>query len=500
MAEERPDVDVAEAASAARLASVIAAAGCGKTEQIANATLFSGGRRLILTHTHAGVDVLRKRLVKLGVPRSKFRLETIAGWCLRYASSFPKRSGLPSFNPRKGGEWNQVYLGAARLINSRAIDKVLAASYCGVFVDEYQDCTLNQHKIVRALSRVLPVCVFGDPLQAIFDFKGQQPVDWQAHVFPAFPKADELKRPWRWQGNAPLATWLQEMRETLERDAEVALDTVPSCVKWEVLPSEPKYRSPKITEVCKRARGAAQDGTLVVIADAANIGARAYIAKQLAKTGFSQIEPVSCATLYEAAKRFEKETSLNQLVAVMDFIADCMSGAGKAPFLEAVQARRRGSTKGTAQFGSLVDLGVGLITDPTPSTRLALLEGFHGRNGAYCFRREMYHAMRAALRTCVSRPSCTLTDAIWETQSKASHAGRIVSKLCIGSTLLVKGLEFEHAVVIYNPKMTRKDWYVAITRATRTLTLLVPAQRFRLMPEPKSPILELAVGHLGGIN
>jgi DNA helicase-2/ATP-dependent DNA helicase PcrA len=338
--------------------------------------------------------------------------------------------------------------------------------------------------MVKALSRVLPVCVFGDPLQAIFDFKGQQPVDWQAHVFPVFGKAGELKHPWRWKDNTQLANWLREMREGLEQGGEIDLSTAPSCVKWEVLPTDPKFKSAKITEICKRARGTAEDDTLVVIADAANIGARAYIAKQLAKAGFSQIEPMACSTLYDATKKFEKETGLNQVVAVMAFISDCMSGTGKTPFLEAVEARRRGSTKGTAKFGRLVDLGVALLNDPTPSTRLALLEGFHARSGTYCFRREMYHAMRAALLLCISRPSCTLTDAIWEIQSKSRHAGRIVSKLCVGSTLLVKGLEFEHAVVIHNPKMTRKDWYVAITRASHGLTLLVPAQRFRLAPEP----------------
>jgi hypothetical protein len=461
-----------------------AAAVCGKTEQIANGALLCSGRRLILTHTHAGVDVLRKRLAKLGVPRNKYRLETIAGWCLRYASSFPGRSGLSKSNPRKDGEWNQVYQAAARLINSGAVNSVLTASYSGVFVDEYQDCTLHQHQIVKALSSVLPICVFGDPLQAIFDFKGQQPVDWQKNVFPVFVKVGELKQPWRWRDNAYLASWLREMREVLERDGEIDLSTVPSCVKWEVLPTDPRFKPAKITEVCKRARGMAEDDTLVVIADAANIGARAYISKQLAKTGFSQIEPVACSTLYDATKKFEKETGLNQVEAVMAFIADCMSGTGKKQFLEAVEARRRGSTKGTAQFGRLVDLGVALLNDPTPSNRLALLDGFHARNGAYCFRREMYHAMRAALLLSVSRPSCTLTDAIWEVQSKARHAGRIVSKFCVGSTLLVKGLEFDHAVVIHTAKMTRKDWYVAITRASRTLTLLVPSLKFRLARGP----------------
>src|SRR5882757_2289462 len=100
MLEENADSEIAQLAAAVRLGSIIAAAGCGKTEQIANAARLSAGRRLILTHTHAGVDVLRERLKKLNVPKSKYRLETIAGWCLRYAASFPTRSGLAQLVPR----------------------------------------------------------------------------------------------------------------------------------------------------------------------------------------------------------------------------------------------------------------------------------------------------------------------------------------------------------------------------------------------------------------
>jgi hypothetical protein len=78
---------------------------------------------------------------------------------------------------------------------------------------------------------VLPVCVFGDPLQAIFDFKGQEPVDWQKQVYPAFAKAGELSKPWRWlkteKENAPLAAWLQKMRTALEAGMDIDLAGCP---------------------------------------------------------------------------------------------------------------------------------------------------------------------------------------------------------------------------------------------------------------------------------
>jgi DNA helicase IV len=59
-----------------------------------------------------------------------------------------------------------------------------------------------------------------------------------------------------------------------------------------------------------------------------------------------------------------------------------------------------------------------------------------------------------------------LKDTIWEVQNRLRHIGRIIPKRAIGSTLLVKGLEFDHAVIIHTDSMSRKDWYVALTRAT----------------------------------
>lgn len=75
------DDDIARLAVSIRRGSIVAAAGCGKTEQIALAVGSSDGRRLILTHTHAGVDALTRRLRKHHVPTAKYRIDTIAGWC-----------------------------------------------------------------------------------------------------------------------------------------------------------------------------------------------------------------------------------------------------------------------------------------------------------------------------------------------------------------------------------------------------------------------------------
>ena len=457
-----------------------AAAGCGKTEQIARATQIAEGRRLILTHTHAGVDALRARLKTHKVSSEKFRVDTIAGWCLRYAASFPWRSSLTCANPRSDKEWNAVYEAAARLIRSDAVKGVLTSSYSGVFVDEYQDCSGLQHQVIKAIACYLPVCVFGDPLQAIFDFKGQKPVDWDADVFPVFGKAGELTTPWRWTnaGNTELANWLAGVRLTLEQGGNIDMTSRPGCVKWESLSSDPKVRQAKIVGTCKSVMSKASDTRLIVIGDPANINARASLAKQLAKAGFSNIEPLGCKHLYEFATKIEATKGFERLEQALDFICACMVGAEKTDFLKAVKSHASGKKCGTSKFGDLIRVGIAVAEGTAENAVLELMQGFNGKKTTRLFRRELFFSMCSALRIKSARQHDELTDVISEVQNRIRHSGRSIGKRSIGSTLLVKGLEFDHAVIIHANNMSRKDWYVALTRATTSVTILSPSECF----------------------
>lgn len=476
-----PYVQFAKLVACEQRGSVVAAAGCGKTEQIAMATKFAEGRRLILTHTHAGVDALRARLKKHGVSSERFRVDTIAGWCLRYAASFPKRSGLACAEPQDDREWNAVYEAAVQLLNSGAVKGVLAASYSGLFVDEYQDCGSSQHEVIKALATALPVCILGDPLQAIFDFKGQKPVDWNAEVLPNFGQVGELKEPWRWHnaGNKLLAEWLAKLRTTLEAGGPIDLAASPECVSWVQLPDDPRYRQGKIIGTCKSVMGGIGDEQLVVIGDPANINARAAIAKNLAVVGFSNIEPLGCQNLYVAAKKIEAAQGVKRLEAAMDFLSACMTSTERTAFLGAVKSHQDGGKRGATNFGDLIHCGIAVAEDAGDEALLALMEGFYNRDATRLYRREMFSAMRSALRIKNQRGDCDLADAIWEVQNRIRHAGRKIGKRSIGSTLLVKGLEFDHAVIIHAENMSRKDWYVALTRATTSVTVLSPTKSFQ---------------------
>lgn len=200
---------------------VVAPAGCGKTQLIAEAlTRHPAGKPiLVLTHTNSGKAALRARLDKAQVPTASYRLSTIDGWAIRLVSTFPLRAEIePDALTQPRPPYPKIRRAAAGLLMSGHISDVVAASYSRLLVDEYQDCSNFQHAVVSFAAAILPTCALGDPLQAIFDFSDEDPLaDWKKHVCAFFPLAGELDQPWRWinASNRPMGEWLLEVRRIL---------------------------------------------------------------------------------------------------------------------------------------------------------------------------------------------------------------------------------------------------------------------------------------------
>jgi UvrD-like helicase family protein len=182
---------------------------------------------LVLTHTNAGVAALRVRLNKAGVKSSSYALITIDGWAMRLTSTFPMRAEinqeiLKLINPR--ADYPNIRHAAITLLQGGHIQDILAANYSYLIVDEYQDCSILQHSIVSLTAKIIPTCVLGDPLQAIFGFGQDGLADWEGHVCTQFPVSGELSIPWRWknQGTDDLGEWLLESRKYLELENTIS--------------------------------------------------------------------------------------------------------------------------------------------------------------------------------------------------------------------------------------------------------------------------------------
>ena len=94
--------DHAKLLAEAKRAYLCAPAGCGKTHLVGETVArYSTGRELILTHTNAGVDALRRQLRDQRAASGTYHIDTIAGWALRYVTAFPRTAGCQAGFPSK---------------------------------------------------------------------------------------------------------------------------------------------------------------------------------------------------------------------------------------------------------------------------------------------------------------------------------------------------------------------------------------------------------------
>lgn len=62
-------------------------------------------------------------------------------------------------------------------------------------------------------------------------------------------------------------------------------------------------------------------------------------------------------------------------------------------------------------------------------------------------------------------------EAAWQVRSRTRMVGRRHPRCAVGTTLLVKGLEFDHAVVLNPEDLDARNLYVAMTRGAKSLTV-----------------------------
>lgn len=207
---------------------LIAPAGQGKTTAIADCIMQypDDSCHLILTHTHAGIASLRVKLNKKKVPKNKYQIDTITGFAQRYVLSFEGNEDLPKTEDKS--YFSTVVQHCTKLLNSAPIQLVIKATYNGIFVDEYQDCTIEQHEMILLLAKNLPLHVLGDSLQGIFSFEKTPLVNFERELSD-FQVYDCLKYPWRWHDtNEELGSLIFSMRQCLETHKPILLDEI-SC-------------------------------------------------------------------------------------------------------------------------------------------------------------------------------------------------------------------------------------------------------------------------------
>lgn len=462
-----------------RHASLLAPAGCGKTELITSALKQTAGSKpaLVLTHTNAGRAALEQRLKRAGVAPTTARVATLDSWAIRVVQCFPKRSGLASGTLRVQGasaDYPGIRAAALQILEAGHISEIIEATYSRVIVDEYQDCGIPQHSMVVALANLLPTAVLGDSLQAIFNFAGPV-VDWNTDVIPNFPALPSLQTPWRWKraGAHELGEWLLHVvRPALIAGQSIDLTTAPSQVEWiELKGGAHELPEQRLTAAKRRY----SNSSVLLIADSANKQSQWDAA---ARGRAHMVEALDMKDFIEFSARFDALGD-DALEKAIGFAGSLMSGLSPQDLIKRTHSLKSGRARTGASH--LEALALQFCLKPSFSAAAELFEKFCKSSEIYIYRPDVARLCIKALRA--AGLGLTFPAAAIRERERFRHIGRTMPTRAVGSTLLLKGLESDVAVILEPERMNSRHLYVAMTRGSKKLVIcskqpvLVPSTR-----------------------
>lgn len=452
---------------------VIAPAGHGKTHFIADCVKYAyehnKGKQLILTHTHAGVASIKSKLLKQGVQPSAYNVETICGYAQKYVLGFMGNQVPEQKTP---GFYDIIIEKATELFSKRPIIEIIKKTYTGIFIDEYQDCTLKQHNMLMSLKDTIPIHVLGDPLQGIFDFREETLVNFDRDLVDFSDVAGTLETPWRWEtnGNNPkLGESIKELRRYIETNAVIDLSINKPGISF-IQSSGDIYRDALYRSRLLRLANA-HDNILII--DNGQIKQRQKLRNSLGLQQFQLIEAIDDRDFYTISSK------LDEL---------CTSESQFLLFKEICETFLFNKTDIDKWFNLT---GLKSKRNPSDIEKYNLLKPHIEKLQNNCIDKHSLHCvikfMKDELKLKYQRPelvmavikalkdaaihNVSICDSMDAYKNKIRQAGRNLHNKCIGSTLLTKGLEFDSVIVLDAHVMDRKNFYVAISRACKTLTI-----------------------------
>ncbi len=454
-------------------------AGAGKTHLLAAAVAVAAERDercVVLTHTNAGVDSIRRRLRRFGVPSPLVRVETITSWAFSLARSYPTIAGVEVHESPDWTQSDEYVRGATRVATSAAIRAVHAVSFDYLLVDEYQDCTLLQHAFIIALKDAIPkTLVLGDRLQAIFGFAGDL-ADWDKHVLPGLPAFAVAPIPHRWIGhNEDLGRWLLNIRPMLVegRTFDVAQQAITGLTF--VQDASP-------TSVAAVAHGFRNFDETVVLLDKWPAGVAGH-ASRLGGS-FTVMEDLNGNFMRKQINGFANERE--QILALpsqgdpalarwfAQLAKACVIGLSDInyPVLRRLDANE--SLTGLPRDGiqPVVDALESLRLHPTYEQLTVAAQTIRNLAVLRIYRWEAWNDTLRAISLSIENDEAPI-DNLARVRERLRRQGRRAHARIASRALLVKGLEYDHVVIANLANFTDpRNLYVALTRARKSITVL----------------------------
>jgi DNA helicase-2/ATP-dependent DNA helicase PcrA len=487
--------------SSSPLILVEASAGCGKTYQGAAyakdiAATLGQGRLLILTHTHAACGVFADRTKAEG---THVEIKTIDALVGQIATAYHKSLGLPASlstwawqNDGAGFEIMAAKV-AAFLIAQPMVARALARRYPVIICDEHQDSTEDQHSVVMALHAGGALLrIFGDPMQRIYGQKSDKAALADQKRWEALKQSaafDRLDHPHRWKDGCPdLGGWILNARAALESGKPIDLTAErPRSVKLfaadniaqsrDMFQLSAQHRKPIDAHVREQTQ-------LMILASHNPLVAalRAFWGRSIPIwEGHTRN---ALATLVNVTH--EKSGDADALVgALMTFVGDIAVGFSSSSHgNRLVQEVKEGCTRQTTgKPANIQAMARAIIEQPSHvgvATALDIMQNLVETKGAGFDQIKIDH--RTELRDAIRLGQfAEAQEGFAEITRKRSYVRPSPPARVLSSIHKAKGLECDNAMIVGCDKAqfsgtlyARCRMYVAISRARKSLTLVVP--------------------------
>jgi superfamily I DNA/RNA helicase len=473
---------------------LIAPAGYGKTYTIVECLKYTSGRQLILTHTHAGVASIKEKIKKASIASNRYNVETISSFAQKYVNAFYSGTDIP--DQENSREYHSFIIDKAiNIFKANIVRNVIIATYDGLFVDEYQDCTKLQHEMILALSESLKAHILGDPLQGIFNFNGEL-VDFGTDLSD-FKRVD-LSIPHRWHqkgNNRALGDRLKEIRSLLEQEAVVdfSSDNIEGLHIINVSPddirnSESGYRNCLHKIISNPDNNPDFDSLLIIVPEykevkvdglkvpKGNINDRAQIRAQIDYSkSLTLIEAIDDSSFYSLAKKIDILcSSIGRAKSPVkrikkDVLEQMYHKSGLDNWFNENDIKNKQADADKIKAIALKDTIDLFVSKPSPSNMNALLLGLKNDLKIKYKREGLLYAILHALNHSALE-GISVYEAMKNHRNVIRRTGRKIRGKCIGTTLLTKGLEFDTVAILDADKFDcPKHFYVALTRCCKNL-------------------------------
>jgi superfamily I DNA/RNA helicase len=448
---------------------IIAPAGYGKTYTIADCVLFAQnnnmGKQLILTHTHAGIISIKEKLKRLDVSSKSFNVETITSFAQKYVLSFYKGEIPLQENSRV--YYPFILDKANELFKIQTISKIVSSTYSGLFVDEYQDCTIKQHNIILSLAQIIPTHILGDPLQGIFNFGGDRLVDLESRedMGNFLDNSQVLDTPWRWINaeRAELGWQVHSMRQRFLNGNRLNIrefNAVEVNISDDVF-SRQNYNT--IMNLINTERS-----LLFLDPITTNVASRiAFTQRFLNRVNL--IEAIDSEDFYLSAKLIDEINSNNLILHLRRILIILSTTTAVNNWLTLTGVKNKRETIDKSAVTPLSKHITNLVGAISKEDIYNAIESFFLLPDVKCYRKEILWSLKKAILLSMEN-NTTVYESMIHNRNNIRRLGRKVDGVCIGTTLLTKGLEFDTVVVLNAHRFENmRHLYVALTRASRRL-------------------------------